>query len=48
VAAALLSAVAPLLPAPAVDAAALRAQMREAAAQVRGSFLRRIGPLDGA
>jgi glutamate-ammonia-ligase adenylyltransferase len=48
VAAALLSAVAPLLPAPAVDAGALRAQMREAAARVRESFVRRIGPLDRA
>jgi glutamate-ammonia-ligase adenylyltransferase len=48
VSAALLLATAPLLPAPAVDAAALRAQMREAAAGVRDSFVRRIGPLDAA
>ena len=48
VSAALLLATAPLLPAPAVDAAALRAQMREAAARVRDSFVRRIGPLDAA
>jgi glutamate-ammonia-ligase adenylyltransferase len=46
VAAALLSAVAPLLPQPAVDQAGLRAQMRDVADQVRAVFLRRIGPLD--
>ena len=52
VAAALLRAVAPLLPGPAgqagpaVDQPALRAQMREAAARVRASFIRHIGTLD--
>jgi hypothetical protein len=46
--AALLSATAPLLPAPAVDGAALRAQMREVAARVRESFSRRIGPPEAA
>jgi glutamate-ammonia-ligase adenylyltransferase len=46
VAAALLSAVAPLLPQPAVDQAGLRAQMRDVADQVRAVVLRRIGPLD--
>ncbi len=46
--AALLSATAPLLPAPAVDGAALRAQMREVAARVRESFARRIGPPEAA
>jgi glutamate-ammonia-ligase adenylyltransferase len=46
VAAALLAAVSPLIPGGVVDQSALRAQMREAAARVRASFLRRIGPLD--
>lgn len=46
VAAALLNAVSPLLPRPAVDQSALRAQMREVAEQVRDIFTRRIGPLD--
>jgi glutamate-ammonia-ligase adenylyltransferase len=46
VAAALLRAVAPLLPRPAVDAADLRAQMREVAGAVREIFVRRVGRLD--
>jgi glutamate-ammonia-ligase adenylyltransferase len=45
VASALLGAVGALLPAPPVDQAALRAQMRLAAARVRESFTRRIGAL---
>jgi glutamate-ammonia-ligase adenylyltransferase len=43
VAAALLTAVGPLLPRPAVDQFELRTQMREVAAGVRESFARRIG-----
>jgi glutamate-ammonia-ligase adenylyltransferase len=46
VAAALLAAIAPLLPAPAVDQPGLRAQMREVAAEVRAIFARRIGAPD--
>jgi glutamate-ammonia-ligase adenylyltransferase len=46
VAAALLNAVAPLLPRPAVDQSDLRAQMREVAEAVRAIFVRRVGPLD--
>jgi glutamate-ammonia-ligase adenylyltransferase len=46
VAAALLSAVSPLLPEPAVDQPGLRAQMREVAAEVRAIFARRIGAPD--
>jgi glutamate-ammonia-ligase adenylyltransferase len=46
VAAALLRVVAPLLPEAPVDQAALRAQMREAAARVRASFTRHVGDLD--
>jgi len=48
VAAALLAAVAPVLPGPAVDQAGLRARMRDVAGQVRAVFLRRIGPVDAA
>jgi glutamate-ammonia-ligase adenylyltransferase len=48
VAAALLAAVGPLLPAPAVDQTGLRAQMRVVAEQVRAVFLRHVGPLEGA
>lgn len=48
VAAALLAAVGPLLPASAVDQTGLRAQMRVVADQVRAVFLRRAGPLEGA
>jgi glutamate-ammonia-ligase adenylyltransferase len=47
VAAALLAAVGPLLPASAVDQSALRTQMRVVADQVRAVFLRRVGPLEG-
>jgi glutamate-ammonia-ligase adenylyltransferase len=46
VAEAMLTAVTPLLPSPAVDQAALRAQMSAAAARVRASFIARVGPLD--
>ena len=46
VASAMLTAVAPLLPTPAVDQAGLRAQMGEAAGRVRASFTARIGSLD--
>jgi glutamate-ammonia-ligase adenylyltransferase len=48
VADALLATLAGLLPSPPVDQPALRAQMREAAARVRESFLRRIGPLEAS
>jgi glutamate-ammonia-ligase adenylyltransferase len=44
-AAALLRAVAPLLPAPAVDLPGLRAQMAEMAGTVRAIFERRLGSL---
>ncbi|WP_456299888.1 [protein-PII] uridylyltransferase family protein, partial [Falsiroseomonas oryzae] len=46
VAAAVLRAVAPLVPGGVVDQSGLRAQMREVAEQVRAIFARRIGPLD--
>jgi glutamate-ammonia-ligase adenylyltransferase len=45
---ALLRAVAPLLPAPAVDLPALRTQMAEVAGTVRAIFERRLGPLGKA